>query len=318
MLSSTYTKHTFRDVFMPHQRNSATATSSHLIILQAATHIPMFRKPKKAKKAGIRSRRPTEEEENDDDDLETTRQELLQSRKKSKRNNGGDEEDEEKGNKGSALHHFDTATSKPSQKDLATSTQQHHPTSTKVRANKFLAGPIRAASNIRTTSRFDYQPDICKDYKDTGFCGFGDTCIYLHDRGDQLSGWQLDQKWEEEQQQKKDAQQKQVEEFLKGGKKTQQVEHTEDGMPFACHLCRNFFNEPIVTNCGHYFCQSCLLEHLKMNNTLCPVCTKDTAGVFHEPTKLMSKKRKLVGKEATWQEFLEKCQGTQNEDDEDN
>jgi hypothetical protein len=48
------------------------------------------------------------------------------------------------------------------------------------------------------------------------------------------------------------------------------------------------------------------------------VCTKDTAGVFHEPTKLMSKKRKLVGKEATWQEFLEKCQGTQNEDDEDN
>lgn len=34
-------------------------------------------------------------------------------------------------------------------------------------------GPIRAPSNIRSTVRWDYQPDICKDYKETGFCGFG-------------------------------------------------------------------------------------------------------------------------------------------------
>lgn len=34
-------------------------------------------------------------------------------------------------------------------------------------------GPMRAPSNIRTTVRWDYQPDICKDYKETGFCGFG-------------------------------------------------------------------------------------------------------------------------------------------------
>lgn len=25
-------------------------------------------------------------------------------------------------------------------------------------------------------SRFDYQPDICKDYKETGRCGYGDSC----------------------------------------------------------------------------------------------------------------------------------------------
>jgi RING finger protein 113A len=30
-------------------------------------------------------------------------------------------------------------------------------------------GPIRAPAFIRTTSRFDYQPNICKDYKETGF-----------------------------------------------------------------------------------------------------------------------------------------------------
>lgn len=34
-------------------------------------------------------------------------------------------------------------------------------------------GPMRAPSNIRSTVRWDYQPDICKDYKETGFCGFG-------------------------------------------------------------------------------------------------------------------------------------------------
>jgi hypothetical protein len=34
-------------------------------------------------------------------------------------------------------------------------------------------GPQQASSNIRVTCRFDYQPDICKDYKETGFCGYG-------------------------------------------------------------------------------------------------------------------------------------------------
>jgi hypothetical protein len=34
-------------------------------------------------------------------------------------------------------------------------------------------GPVRAPTHIRSTSRFDYQPDICKDYRDTGFCGYG-------------------------------------------------------------------------------------------------------------------------------------------------
>ena len=24
--------------------------------------------------------------------------------------------------------------------------------------------------------RWDYQPDICKDYKETGYCGFGGQC----------------------------------------------------------------------------------------------------------------------------------------------
>ena len=48
-------------------------------------------------------------------------------------------------------------------------------------------GPQKAPEFVRMTCRFDYQPDICKDYKETGFCGYGDNCKFMHDRGDYLS-----------------------------------------------------------------------------------------------------------------------------------
>ena len=37
-------------------------------------------------------------------------------------------------------------------------------------------GPFQAPQFLRSTVRWDYQPDICKDYKETGFCGFGGVC----------------------------------------------------------------------------------------------------------------------------------------------
>ena len=36
-------------------------------------------------------------------------------------------------------------------------------------------GPVKAPSNVRTITVLDYQPDTCKDYKTTGYCGFGDS-----------------------------------------------------------------------------------------------------------------------------------------------
>ena len=58
-----------------------------------------------------------------------------------------------------------------------------------ISAGKFTGnyGPVRASANVRYTMRIDYKPDICKDYKETGYCGFGNTCIYLHDRSDYKS-----------------------------------------------------------------------------------------------------------------------------------
>jgi RING finger protein 113A len=37
-------------------------------------------------------------------------------------------------------------------------------------------GPVKAPTNIRTITITDMAPDVCKDYKQTGFCGFGDVC----------------------------------------------------------------------------------------------------------------------------------------------
>lgn len=39
-------------------------------------------------------------------------------------------------------------------------------------------GPMRAPDNLRATVRWDYQPDLCKDYKETGFCGFGGESLF--------------------------------------------------------------------------------------------------------------------------------------------
>jgi len=199
--------------------------------------------------------------------------------------------------------------------------------------NKFLAGPIRASTYVRTTCRFDYQPDICKDYKETGFCGFGDTCIYLHDRGDSKSGWQMEAEWEEKRKRTMELKEKEMEKFLvqfqekvKRGdmdpNTNVQEEKNLDGweeedsitletkgndrIPFACFLCRQAFQEPIVTSCGHYFCQRCILKHVQDKSTACPICSKDTNGVFNHPMKLVAKKRRVVGLNGTWEEFERK------------
>lgn len=53
-------------------------------------------------------------------------------------------------------------------------------------------GPLRANLHARVSCRFDYQPDICKDYKETGFCGYGDACKFVHDRSDYKGGWEIE------------------------------------------------------------------------------------------------------------------------------
>ncbi|XP_011363451.1 RING finger protein 113A-like [Pteropus vampyrus] len=136
-------------------------------------------------------------------------------------------------------------------------------------------GPIRAPEHLRATVRWDYQPDICKDYKETGFCGFGDSCKFLHDRSDYKHGWQIERE-------------------LDGGRygvyedENYEVGSDDEKIPFKCLICRQTFQNPVVTKCRHYFCENCALQHFR-TTPRCYVCDQPTNGVFNPAKELISK-----------------------------
>ncbi|KAI0338304.1 hypothetical protein BDW22DRAFT_1363201 [Trametopsis cervina] len=153
-------------------------------------------------------------------------------------------------------------------------------------------GPQRASgSTIRTVTIVDYQPDVCKDYKETGYCGFGDTCKFLHDRGTYLAGWQLDKLAENPQ--------KQVEDVS-------DTDSDED-VPFACLICRKPYTDPVVTRCGHYFDSACAIKRFA-RTPKCAACGAPTGGIFNRADKIIEKMRK---------KRAEKGEGDEGEDGEE-
>ncbi|KYQ88820.1 RING zinc finger-containing protein [Tieghemostelium lacteum] len=142
-------------------------------------------------------------------------------------------------------------------------------------------GPTRA-TNYRVSSRIDYQPDVCKDYKQTGQCTFGDACKFLHDRGDYKLGWQIDREYEDEQKKRKQAGASEVPSDIK------QVQDELDSLPHACFLCKLEYTDPVMTACKHFFCQECALEQNKKTNK-CALCQKPTNGAFTFPKKELEK-----------------------------
>ena len=259
------------------------------------------------------------------------------------------------------MHQYKSSNVQLSAKEMATRTAEYHPANDskhdsnskdnddndnsdkaqnaalpslqKAAHNPFHAGPLKATTFVRTTARFDYQPDICKDYKETGFCGFGDTCIYLHDRGDTKSGWQMEQEYEEKKRGEEERKGREMERFMNsmmcgevssgggggvkkkksgdddyfGNNKEDDAKNANDGIPYACHICRGPFQNPVVTTCGHYYCESCMQTRIRESGlTTCPICQKDTHGVLNHAQKLVAKKRRLVGRDGSWEDYLAK------------
>ncbi|XP_069761362.1 E3 ubiquitin-protein ligase RNF113A isoform X2 [Narcine bancroftii] len=139
-------------------------------------------------------------------------------------------------------------------------------------------GPIRAPEHLRATVRWDYQPDICKDYKETGFCGFGGNCKFLHDRSDYKHGWQIERELDEGR-------------YNLNDDENYEVSSDEDNLPFKCFICRASFTTPVMTKCKHYFCESCALQHYRKSKR-CYVCNEQTNGVFNPAKELMAKMKK--------------------------
>ena len=161
-------------------------------------------------------------------------------------------------------------------------------------------GPMRATGAIRTTFRMDYQPDVCKDYKETGYCGYGDACVFLHDRSDYKSGWQLEKEWEEKQREK-ERERMAIKTMMgeDGGADDGKAKEAEDAaaLPHSCHVCRKGWTPkatPVRTKCGHWFCEACVLK-----SKYCAVCKKSTNGIFSYAkgetlAKLMERGRSVV------------------------
>ncbi|KAF8893460.1 hypothetical protein BD779DRAFT_1436203 [Infundibulicybe gibba] len=134
-------------------------------------------------------------------------------------------------------------------------------------------GPQRSTSTIRTVTIVDYQPDVCKDYKETGYCGFGDTCKFLHDRGTYLAGWQLDKLAENPKKQIEDG---------------SDSDSDDEDVPFACLICRKHYTDPVVTRCGHYFCSRCAIKRFA-KTPKCIACNAPTGGIFNRADKILEK-----------------------------
>ncbi|NWS47558.1 R113A protein, partial [Probosciger aterrimus] len=148
-------------------------------------------------------------------------------------------------------------------------------------------GPIRAPEHLRATVRWDYQPDICKDYKETGFCGFGEfggSC-FGRNQSSKGGGWRILL-------------------FIaliwltvsSADEENYEVSSDEEDMPFKCFICRSSFKNPVVTKCRHYFCESCALQHYRTSQR-CYVCDKQTNGVFNPAKELMAKLEKHKAEE---------------------
>ena len=114
--------------------------------------------------------------------------------------------------------------------------------------------------------------------------------MFLHDRSDYKSGWQLEKEWDEAQTKKRMALEAAANKLNSEPNEAKEGETSEekadDQLPFACYVCREEFKRPVVTVCGHYFCGKCAMQQCASK---CVICSKKTMGVFNVARKLVKK-----------------------------
>lgn len=157
-------------------------------------------------------------------------------------------------------------TPKPVNKELSNESSDRAATSIITAEN---VGPVKPLpQNIKTITITDFQPDVCKDFMQTGYCGYGDTCKFLHIRDESRQKKQINRDWETVS--KKDY-----------NNNNNSNNNNKEAVPFKCLLCKKDYSSPIRTECNHLFCQECFLNRFKVKKkTTCYICGKETNGIF--------------------------------------
>lgn len=82
-------------------------------------------------------------------------------------------------------------------------------------------------------------------------------------------------------------------------------------IPFKCVICKGDYKAPIITKCGHYFCETCAILRYKKNPG-CKICGKRTDGVFNVAKNL----RKKLDRKKEREEEIEKAKQEEKEKEE--
>ena len=128
------------------------------------------------------------------------------------------------------------------------------------------------------------------------------SCKFLHAREDYKQGWQLDKDWETVTKGKKLAGKTVASANRDKAAEDDEGSDVDDVMleviPFACIICKQPYKHPIVTKCGHYFCEICALQRYKKSPS-CAACGAGTGGVFNGAKslkRLLERKRERARK----------------------
>lgn len=136
-----------------------------------------------------------------------------------------------------------------------------------------------------------------------------------------LAGWQLDREWENVSKGKKNMGGTVVADANRMAKGDDDADAEDEALlesiPFVCIICKESYKAPIVTRCGHYFCEPCALKRYRKDPT-CAACGSGTNGVFNSASrlkKLLERKKERAAKRR--QEAIDAGEEVSDEEDEE-
>lgn len=167
---------------------------------------------------------------------------------------------------------------------------------------KFFAsvGPTRVFNTIKHTNTIDYNPSRCKDFHEAGYCVFGDSCIFAHDRSDYKFGWEQEIDWDKKQKRKTQRRKRRIEAAALGKEDEVSDSTDEEGLDAqdepekyghvdpACLVCGGVYTSPTLVECGHVFCEGCA-QHEYMKSGKCFKCGKKLSGIFNSGLRVLEK-----------------------------